>query len=106
MKNLIKFLIAAILVAFVACGDQKSIDKEYTIKIPEVTVHIVPDYSHFPKGFQRETVKGCASYGDEIWIIGKMVNGDVHTDWEVLGHEMQHLLSHYNADIGNPDDLM
>lgn len=105
MKKVVGILILAIVLMLAGCGEEP-IDQVHSVKIEMIEIHIVPDYTYFPESMQRPSVKGCASYGNEIWILGFKVDNKVHVDWEVLGHEIQHLMSHYDANVGNPDELM
>lgn len=102
-----KKIIFIILILFLFCGcGEEPVTKEHIINIKNLEVHIVPDHTYMPKGFRRESVKGCASSAGKIWIIGKTIDGKIYIDWEVAGHELQHILSYRSRDVGNPDNLM
>ena len=79
-----------------------------TIVIDNIIVHIVGD----PKKFNWDKaaafgspVEGYATYENEIWILGTMVNGKIIINQAILGHELNHLLNFKNPTIADPDQL-
>ena len=38
-----------------------------------------------------------------IYVLGKVVNGEIVVDASVLGHELQHILKYYDPKIHDPD---
>jgi len=68
-----------------------------TIVLKDVKIHIVGhcgqyDFADFRDPNKR--VVGYATTNNEIWVIGKRVNGKIIINQIVLGHELAHLLSY------------
>jgi len=92
--------------AFLTLPDTPNLNK--TIRLGDVTVHIVGNRSQFEcLKFQEERagVVGYATTGNEIWVLGKIVNGKIVLNQAVLGHELQHLLNWKDSNVANPDKL-
>lgn len=47
---------------------------------------------------------GCATTAGEVWVRGKVVDGQIIVDQWVLGHEVTHLLNWLDRRIKNPDE--
>lgn len=81
--------------SFEALPSDPKINK--TIILKEVKVHIVSDCTRYGIDTFRDPDKrvvGYATSDNEIWILGKRVNGKIVVNQAVLGHELAHLLSY------------
>ena len=78
-----------------------------TVTLKNVTVKIVASRNAFEhvKFAQNDKILGYATRNNEIWVLGKMVNGKIIVNQGVLGHELNHLLNFANPDIADPDKL-
>lgn len=78
------------------------------VTLGDVKVHIVGHrrYFHWDKATAFESgIIGYANRKNEIWLLGRIVNGRIVINQAVLGHELNHLLNFKNYNIANPDRL-
>ena len=78
------------------------------IELERVTVHIVGRREAFDWEGARAYHAGVVGYAratNDIWIFGKIVDGQIVVNEAVLGHELMHLLNFRDAAIADPDTL-
>ena len=75
------------------------ISKEIIIEA-DVRIHIVPDSSYMPCD---PAAAGCATSGNDVYVIGYRWNGFIIVNQAILGHELNHVLHYENPEIINPD---
>jgi hypothetical protein len=87
-------------------GFRKDKDLFKIINLRDVRIIICGDTSYY-KHPMAELIKssGYATYNpDTIWTLGwRTKNDKIIIDSFNLGHELQHILNHYNMEIVNPD---
>ena len=72
-------------------------NEEITIILDKVTVHVLF------RDNMKKPAAGRANTNNEIWVIGRKINGIVTLNQFILGHELQHLLNWKDRRIVNPD---
>jgi hypothetical protein len=83
-------------------------DLHEVITLKEVTVHIVGHRRLFNWDVAAAYGSPVAAYANtknEIWILGKVVQGRVIVNQAILGHEFKHLLNFRSPRVANPDQL-
>jgi len=78
------------------------------IVLKEVKVHIVGHRNLFDWNVAAAYGSPVAAYANtnnEIWILGKVVEGKIIVNQAILGHEFKHLLNFKNPVVANPDRL-
>ena len=89
---------------------EKASDFDTTITLKNVKIRIVGDRNKFlgPNAL-NESVKGYVKINKddsaEIYVFGYRVQDKIVVNQLVLGHEINHILSHRNPDIADPDTL-
>ena len=78
------------------------------ITLRNVTIHIVGHRKHF--NYEKASaygspIAGYATPSNEIWLLGKVVEGKIVVDQAILGHELKHLLHYQNKKVAKPDQL-
>ena len=89
---------------------EKASDFDTTITLKNVKIRIVGDRNKFLRhNALDESVKGYVKINKddsaEIYILGYRVQEKIVVNQMVLGHEINHILSHKNPNIANPDTL-
>ncbi|MDQ5986961.1 MAG: hypothetical protein CSYNP_02697 [Syntrophus sp. SKADARSKE-3] len=83
-------------------------DIHEVIVLKEVKVHIVGSRKQFNWNVAAAFGSPIAAYANtdnEIWILGKMINGKIIVNQAILGHELEHLLNFKENKVANPDEL-
>lgn len=78
------------------------------VQLRNVKVVIVGDREQFEwkkAAAANSHVAGYATPDNEIWIFGKVVNGQVVVNEAIIGHELMHLLNFSTQSVANPDQL-
>jgi len=78
------------------------------VTLQQVKVVIVGDRQQFrwsKAAAENSGILGYATPDNEIWVFGKVVNGEIVVNEAVLGHELTHLLNFQDTRIANPDTL-
>ena len=78
------------------------------IELENVKVHIVGSRKHLD--YDKAVADGSGMAGhpntrNEIWIVGKLVNGKVVLNQALLGNKLSQLLNSKDSEFGNPDRL-
>jgi len=81
-------------------------DLHEQLELKNIKIVIVGDREQF--GWKKAAAKnspiiGYATHDNEIWILGKVVNGKIVVNEAVIGHEITHLLNFKDPGIANPD---
>ena len=87
---------------------EKSPTLNETIKLKNVTIHVVGDRRHFKwdrAAAFGSPVLGYANRKNEIYIFGAYAGGKIIVNQSILGHELNHLLNFKNPAIADPDKL-
>ena len=87
---------------------EESPDLHEVLLLENVTIHIVGHRKHFQwekAATFGSSVVGYANKKNEIWLLGKIVDGKIVINQVVLGHELNHLLNFKNPKIADPDKL-
>ncbi len=83
-------------------------DLHEVVILKEVKVHIVGSRKLFNWNIAAAYGSPVAAYANtdnEIWILGKVVQGKVIVNQAILGHELEHLLNFKENRVANPDEL-
>ena len=78
------------------------------IELENVKVHIVGSRKYFDydkAAVDGSRIAGYANTNNEIWIVGKLVNGKVVLNQAILGNKLSLLLNSKDSEFGNPDRL-
>lgn len=78
------------------------------IELKNVKIHIVGHRNRFDyakAAAYGSPVAGYARPNNEIWLLGKMVEGKIVLDQAILGHELKHLLHFKNPNVVDPDRM-
>jgi hypothetical protein len=76
------------------------------VELKNIKVFIVGDRKQFTwkkAAAANSSIIGYATPNNEIWILGKEVEGKIVLNEAVLGHELTHLLNFKDSKIANPD---
>ena len=87
---------------------EESPDLHEVVSLQNVTIHIVGHRKHFQwkkASAFGSSIVGYANKKNEIWLLGKIVDGKIVINQVVLGHELNHLLNFENPEIADPDKL-
>lgn len=87
---------------------EESPDLHEVFLLENLTIHIVGHRKHFPwekASAIGSPIVGYANKKNEIWLLGKIVEGKIVINQVVLGHELNHLLNFKNPKIADPDKL-
>lgn len=91
---------------FIGCVHQP-LSKPQTVVLENVRVHVVPDSTYFPANTNHLKAKGklwgIATTTNEIYLVGKIVDGKIEVDAKIAGHELIHLLNFKDSRFKNPD---
>ena len=94
--------------AFNALDEASDIDT--TIVLRKVKVRIIGDREKFLNRYALDkSVRGYVKINNddsaEVFVLGYRQKGKIIVNQVVLGHEINHILSHQNDQIANPDRL-
>ena len=67
-----------------------------------VRLHITKDRSTWPVQSRRTEVGGCATTGNDVYILQATWDNPQTAQW-IVGHELQHLLNWQDKRVPNPD---
>ncbi len=77
------------------------------VELPKLTVHVVGDRKDFNWEKARNPKSGIAAYANtngEIWVLGRMSDGEIMVNWVILGHELTHILRFHDPEFADPDN--
>ncbi len=94
--------------AFNALDEATDIDT--TVVLRQVKVRIIGDREKFLNRYALDkSVRGYVKINKddsaEVFVLGYRQKGKIIVNQVVLGHEINHILSHQNDQIANPDRL-
>lgn len=78
------------------------------VELKNIRIYIVGNQDSFNWQYASafgSPIKGYATKNNEIWVLGKKLNGKIIVNQVVLGHELNHLLNFENRGFANPDNL-
>ncbi len=78
------------------------------VRLRNVKIHVVGHRKHFKYGKAAaygSPIAGYAQRNNEIWLLGKVVEGQIVLNQAILGHEFKHLLHFKNDKVADPDAL-
>jgi hypothetical protein len=79
-----------------------------TVELGNIRIHIVGDRSLLGSDQAKISISGLVGYatsGNDVYLLGKIVEGKIIVNQAVLGHEVMHLLNFKDPKIANPDKL-
>jgi hypothetical protein len=97
---------AAIQRGFASLAESPALEEVVTLE--KVTIHIVGSRQQFKwnrAAAYGSPVLGYATQNNHIYLIGKVVDGQIVINQAVLGHELNHLINQKNPRVANPDKL-
>jgi len=115
MNRKLSGLILAMILLAISCVTSKPESFYRVVTVPAHTIHFCSDRSMFLKNHTykwQQAITGEQNIDgfydpntQSIWILAVRKNSKIRPWSEcLLGHELQHLLTYVDRDIGNPDN--